>query len=67
MSDFAHGSALEGDPPLTGLSGTGEYLSESKSRMGEGRRRWRVADWGRRWRGRHRGHFQSLCGMGNPS
>ena len=26
-------------------------LSESKSRMGEGRRRWSVAVWGRRWRG----------------
>ena len=31
--------------------------------MGEGRRRWRVADWGSRWRGRHRGHFQSPCGV----
>ena len=31
--------------------------------MGKGRRRWRVAGWGRRWRGRHRGHFQSPRGI----
>jgi len=31
--------------------------------MGEGRLRWRVAGWGRRWRGRHRGHFQSPRGI----
>jgi len=31
--------------------------------MGEGRPRWSVAVWGRRWRGRHRGHFQIPCGI----
>ena len=41
----------------------GIFSSESKSRMGEGRRRWSVAGWGRRWRGRHRGHFQIPCGI----
>ena len=39
------------------------YQSESKSRMGEGRRRCRVTVLGRRWRGVHRGHFQVPGGM----
>jgi len=41
------------------------FKSESKSRMGKGRRRWSVAVWGRRWlwRGRHKGHFQIPCGI----
>jgi len=32
-------------------------------RMGEGRRRFSVAVWGRRWRGRRRGHFKVPCGI----
>jgi len=56
--------------PETRISGSESFFvvksqSESKLRIGEGRRRCRVPGWGRtrRWRGMYKGHFQVPRGM----